>query len=556
MVLLFLVLLSLYGCSPPEPKPEAAPAGHHEGGGSALPASSSVRLMEGMGKVDFPITTRSKEAQAFFNQGVAQLYGFWFMEAEQSFRQTVKLDPGAAMGYWGIAMAATADFVPTYQLLLPPTRSMPIIAPPNSPEARVREAIARAQALQQSITPRESLYIEAVAARHNPNFRDPESAYIAGMRRVVEASPDDLNAKCILALVLESGYVPATRAAKPGTLEALKLLRQVLAKDSEHVGASHFLIHGLEGSKNIREALPVAERYAKIVTNIPHAVHMPGHVYAQIGMFDEAVKSFLQAAAKEREYISADPQYSKMHYLHNEILLLHVLGSQGNFRDATARITELMSRNPDPAEPEAAAFYRIGWFSLMRVLVRFEKWNDILDGKTMPFLKQPFETVWYHWAQGLAHASTSDVGGARNSLRLMDETLDSIRPMVSPLPAQFVVARSELASYIDAKAGEPKKGLAGLERAAKGEAELPYTDPTVYPRPVLELLGRTALEARDFKTAEAAYRRALENEPGSGRGFWGLAAALKGLGKKQEAEQALTEFHRVWRGEEFQGRTP
>jgi len=508
--------------------------------------------MDGIGKVDFAITTNSKEAQAFFNQGVAQLYGFWFVEAEQSFRQAAKLDPGAAMAYWGIAMAAPGTFLPMYQLVLAPNPGLTIVAPPNSPESRARDAIVEAQALRDPVTPRERLYIEAVAARHNPQLRDPDAAYIAVMRRLVESFPDDLEAKSILALALENGYSAPAKSPKEGTGESLKLLRQVLAKDPNHVGASHFLIHALEGSKELSNALPIANRYAALAPNIPHVLHMPGHVYAQIGMFDEAVKSFLAAAAKEREYMSSDPRYSKLSYVHNEILLLHVLGSQGRYRDAMSRIADLMRAKENPADRETAEFfYRVGWFALMKTLVRFEKWDEILDGKTLPFYNQPSESLWYHWARGLAYASTSNAAGAQNSLQLMEQLIRSLERIVNPIPQQFLIARSELQAYIDASTGNVKKGLDGLNRSAMSESLLPYTDPTVYPRPVLELVGKTALKARDFRAAESAYRRALENEPGSGRALWGLAKAFEGLEKKQDAEKMLKEFRRVWRGEEL-----
>src|SRR5204862_7149005 len=124
-----------------------------------LTPSSAARLMDGIGKVDFAITTNSKEAQAFFNQGVAQLYGFWFVQAEQSFVQAAKLDPQAAMAYWGIAMAAPGTFLPMYQLVLTPGPRLPAEAPPNSPEFRARAAIVKAQSLRDAATPRERLYI-------------------------------------------------------------------------------------------------------------------------------------------------------------------------------------------------------------------------------------------------------------------------------------------------------------------------------------------------------------------------------------------------------------
>src|SRR5207247_10146790 len=111
--------------------------------------------------------------------------------------------------------------------------------------------------------------------------------------------------------------------------------------------------------------------------------------------------------------------------------------------------------------------------------------------------------------------------------------------------------RAERAAEIDRATGRMTKGRAGRNRAAVCESLRPYTDATVYPRPVLELLGRTALKARNFRTAESAYRRALENEPGSGRALWGLAKAFEGLGRKQDAEKVMAEFRRVWRGDEL-----
>ncbi len=550
---LLVVVLSVSSCRSSNEsggEEQSAPAMHHPATVSPTAPSGSIRLMDGMGKVDFPITTSSKDAQAFFNQGVAQLYGFWFSEAERSFTEASRLDPRAAMPYWGIAMAAPGMFVPMYQLVLTPNR-LTATARPNSPEARAREAIANARALRDSITPRERLYIDAVAALHNPQLQDPDAAYIAAMRKVIESAPDDMEAKSILALALENGYDGVTRAPKSGTSESLKLLRDVLARDPNHPGATHFLIHGLEGSKNLRDALPLANRYAAMAPNIPHVLHMPGHVYAQIGMLDEAVKSFLAAASKEREYMAADPRYSKLSYVHNEILLLHVLGSQGNYQDAIARIADLMSAKENAGDRALAEFsYRIGWFALMKTLVRLEKWNEILDGRTLPFYDQPVETLWYHWARGLAYASTANATEARNSLQMMEQLLQSLERVVNPIPQQFQIARAELVAYIDAKTGNVKNGLDGLNRAATAESRLPYTDPTIYPRPVLELLGKTALTARDFRTAESAYRRLLENEPGNGRALWGLAKIFEAAGKKEDAEKMLAEFRRVWRGEE------
>jgi tetratricopeptide (TPR) repeat protein len=544
-----MLVLILSGCRSAQEKQEQVAAEAHQGHASTSSSipSPAGKLLDGMGKVNFPITTNSKDAQAFFNQGVAQLYGFWFTEAEKSFMQAAKLDPKAAMAYWGIAMAAPADFVPKYQLVLTPNTPQP--RSPYSPEARARAAITKALALEDSVTPRERLYIEAVAARHATAPIDTEAAYVGGMEKLVESFPDDLEAKAILALALEEGYDRTSKMPLKGTRDSLKLLQEVLMKEPDHAGATHFYIHALEGGKDIRNALPMANRYAAMAPNIPHVLHMPGHVYAQIGMFDEAVKSFEAAAKKEEEYISADPHYLRLGWIHNEVLLLQVLGQSGRYRDVMSHIADLMSGKKADHD-SAEFFYRIGWFNLMKTLVRFEKWNEILDEKTLPFYKGGPEALWYHWSHGLANASTSNITAARESLRNMDGLIRQFET-ASPIPAQFHIAQSELEAYIEARAGNLKKGLDGLRRAAVSESQLPYTDPTVYPRPVLELMGKTALDGHDFVTAEFAYRRTLENEPGGGRALWGLAKALDGLGKKEGAEKTMAEFRRVWRGEEL-----
>src|SRR5438093_3948931 len=181
LFLLFVLAFSVHGCRSPDKDRAAQPEAHHPAVVSPSTPTPAARLMDGMGKVDFSITTKSKEAQAFFNQGVAQLYGFWFVQAEQSFTEAAKLDPGAAMAYWGIAMAAPGNFLPAYQSVATPNR-VPPVAPPNSPESRARAAITRAQSLNGSVTPRERLYIEAIAARHNPQLRDPDASYVAAMK--------------------------------------------------------------------------------------------------------------------------------------------------------------------------------------------------------------------------------------------------------------------------------------------------------------------------------------------------------------------------------------
>src|SRR5213593_4048221 len=137
IVLLFLALVQSCRSTDEHTARQQPPEPHHPLIVSPSNPSGGARLIDGMGNVDFHITTNSKDAQAFFNQGVAQLYGFWFVEAERSFQEAARLDPNAAMAYWGIAMAAPGTFLPAYQLALTPNPGLPALSP-NSPESRAR----------------------------------------------------------------------------------------------------------------------------------------------------------------------------------------------------------------------------------------------------------------------------------------------------------------------------------------------------------------------------------------------------------------------------------
>src|SRR5258708_39516195 len=167
---------------------------------------------------DFPGATTAEEARRFFLQGVSQIHSFWFQESQRSCTQALEFDKDMAMAYWCIALSAASDYRPAFQLLRDPasggSRGGQAPAEPNvdavarstsgaalDPQIRAREAIAKAMTLRDKVTPRERLYIEALAARRAPGPKDAaDAAYIAGLRKLVAAYPDDLEAKSMLGL--------------------------------------------------------------------------------------------------------------------------------------------------------------------------------------------------------------------------------------------------------------------------------------------------------------------------------------------------------------------
>src|SRR6266849_9751178 len=419
----------------PEVKPKDMCAPPPGGTAPSLPA----KILSGQGTVHFPITTSNPKAQQFFDQGVAQMHSFWATEAERSFLQAAALDPQAPMPYWGIAMAAAGDYRPRFQLsrdgVSPNVKKLD--SNPRTPQGGPGRAVAAVKkALELSAVPGkatdlEKLYIASVAARRNPDSKDPDGDYIKGLRAVVAAYPQEAEAKTYLALHLMMGFSMPDKQPAPGSMEAVAILRELLVSAPEHMGVHHYVIHGFEGSSFAKDAWPSCRRYPELVTNIPHALHMPGHIWAQTGKWEEAAQSFESAAANERGYMTADKLYTRGHHGHNVHFLITIYCFQGKYDKAMEAAHELLGIAENPREvaaiDNAYTTYRQGWFGLMETLVHFEKWNEILDGKTLVTYDKPREQAWRHWAIGLARAAKGDTRGAKSEAKAMDAALKDMK---------------------------------------------------------------------------------------------------------------------------------
>jgi tetratricopeptide (TPR) repeat protein len=506
--------------------------------GSVAP-SLPARLLDGQGSehIQFPITTSNPKAQEFFTQGVAQMHSFWATEAERSFLQAAALDPEAPMPHWGIAMVAHGDFRPRFQL--------EAYTRPKRQEAyggatgRAMEAVKKAQQLSAvpgKASGLEKLYIAAIAARLNSKSKNPDEDYIQGLRAILAQYPKEIEAKTYLALHRMRGFILPEKTPREGSMEAATLLRELLLEAPDHPGVHHYVIHGFEGSQFVRDAWPSCKRYAELVTNIPHALHMPGHIYAQTGKWAEAAKSFEDAAENELGYIRGDTLYGLGHHGHN----LHFLSSTYSFQERYEKAVEcarsLMEFKENPREAAAVdnsrTPYRQGWFALMRAMVQAAKWQEILDGKTLPAYDKPRENAWHSWASALAYAAKGDAALAKRQARVMKRNLKELKSKTkAEVPAELLVAEEELKGQIALAAGHVDKGLKILQQAARRERALRYSEPTAYPRPVLEVLGHFAFQNGKLELAKAAFREALEQCPGSARAERGLAETLSRIGK-------------------------
>ena len=377
--------------------------------------------------VHLAITTSNPKAQEFFDQGLAQLHSFWAVEAERSFRQAAELDPDAAMPWWGVAMVSAGDYRPRHQLDAPYSSSAPAV--------RAKTAAERALALSGKSTDLEKMYIASIVARRMPGAAGPDEGYISGLRAIVAKYPGEVEARLFLSLHLMRGFeLPSRAPRKWSAWEAVSILRALLKDAPEHPGMHHYVIHAWEGSSFAKDAWPSCEKYAQLVTNIPHALHMPGHIYSQTGKFAEAEKSFGDAAVNELGYIHADALYGTGHHGHNVHYLSTAYAFDGKYDQAKEAARSLLEFKENPRELGQVDGYfsahRQGWFALMRAMVLSENWDEILDGHSLPVYDRPREIAWRHWAMGLADASKGDAAAANEEGRLMDAALRQYEEVV------------------------------------------------------------------------------------------------------------------------------
>ena len=506
-------------------------------------SSRPAQLMAGYGRAQMLVTTKSAEAQAFFNQGLALLHSFWFYEADRSFERAAQLDPDCAMAQWGIAMAAVND-------------------------ARRDAALKRAKDLTDKISDHEKLYLAAVEARskgekttvQNNGFLGASDDYQKAMRRLVAMYPDDLEAKLFFALASMAGY-ERDGTPRPGTVEAIALLQVVLSKESQNLAAHHYMIHATESGRRPQDGVASAEVYGLLAPKVGHAVHMPGHIYVHVDRWDDAAKAFEGSAEVDRAYIRDNKEqtdHAAGPYGHNVHFLAMVYGYQGRYRDGLRISEELLEVGEQPGEEKSRAAFE-GRLARLRLLTRFEKWDEILDGKTLPPEGQ-FEIfkAWRYYATGLAQLGKGDVAAARATLEALEremawmkEQLGKARdlPQLGRQKQQLRtlgVAPLELKARLAAREGKGDEAIKLLREGIEEEIKLGYAEPPLYPQPMEEVAGRVALELKRWQAAEEFFRAAVVRDPGSGRALFGLMEAQQGAGKTAEARETCRKFVTAW----------
>lgn len=406
-------------------------------------------LLPGMSNVHFEVSTKISEAQKFFDQGVGQLHGFLYFEAERSFRQVLKIDPDCVMGYWGIAMANVDN------------------------EKRATNIIKEAAEKKDGVSSRERNYIEALSTFYTTKkekgddkkkrARDLVRAY----ENIVLEFPEDIEAKAFLAFQI---WHNSSRSGLPisSHLSVDSLVRQIFASNPQHP-SHHYIIH-LWDSENAKNALTSAAQCGQSAPGIAHMWHMPGHTFSKLkryadGAWQQEASARVDHAHMVRYHVMPDRIHN---YTHNNGWLIDNYGYLGRVEDAVALATNMIelpriprssgvSDKPDQKWSEGRSSYKAGRERLFKTLMGFEMWDTVLELKDTPYLEETDdvgEQVRRDHLLGLAYLGKGDLENAAAQLAALEQRREKVKE------DRFVAA-----DKAEEKAREEKKKDEDIDKA-------------------------------------------------------------------------------------------
>jgi tetratricopeptide (TPR) repeat protein len=490
-------------------------------------------LPANIGSLHHAIRTTNAECQRLFDQGLTLFYGFNRTGARQSFLRAASLDPTAAMPHVGIALA-----------LGPNLNS-------DSTEADIKEGCAEARrgsALARE--PNEKAYADALMTRYCAGLTFQHATnYAIDMGELFQRYPDDADAATL--------YADSLLALRPRSpeqnVELVAVLELVLGRWPRHVGANHYYIHAVEGSRTPERALVSAQRLETLVPVVGHLLHMPSHIYSRVGDYARAIQANERAAATDVAYMRANGADGEqlMYYEHDLESLAVAAGMVGRFAVAQRAGTAAMATpggSHGAASPAMAATFSP---ILAFVHLRFSRWEDALR-MPPPSNTEPPTPLWYHFTRAVAQARLGRGSLAATERDNFLRLARAIRPETIYRGNQATQVMDVLAAILDARldaarADEPG-ALRAWERAVAAQDRLVYHEPPAIYYSVRESFGAALLRTGRLTEAEAVFRDDLTRHPRSGRSLFGLWQTLSALGRRREAEAAKRTFEEAWAG--------
>ena len=506
-----------------------------------------VDHIHGLGHVHMD-TSCSPSVSADFDRALAMLHNFWFARALEAFKKVIQADPQCAMAYWGAAM----------------TYNHPFWDAPTREDESAAWALVQKGRQTTKKTPREEMYLDAVAALYKDagagSKSERDEAYKNAMKAVYEKYPDDE-----IKLFYGLSILGTIKEGTPGferQAVAAKLFEEVYAKKPEHPGALHYLIHVYDDPEHAVDGLKAARAYAKAAAAVPHAQHMPSHIFTRLGYWEESAAANENAWRTSEDDVKRAGESGEYRDFHSLNYLQYAYLQLGRYRDAK-RVTDMIKAEYEAlpnkktaldtpelqarhvrgrtiyALPDRVAY---GYFDMLaRYIVETGTWQEVpkipLVAPSRDFVAMTLQL------QAIAADAAGAKAAANQIVALSNE------PGQHPFVKQIITMQAKEAEAIAARAsGDIEGAMARMNEAVAVEDSIYALSQPPYPIiPVHELYGTMLLEVKRPAEAMKHFTETLKRTPGRPKAIYGIARAAESLGDRQTAMKRYTEFLELWK---------
>ena len=480
-----------------------------------------AKTPEQLGRVLFK-TSCSPDAQKQFERALAMLHSFFFPETIKTFSAIPETDPSCAIAYWGIAISQ---------------RPNPLVPPFDAATLkRGLEAIEKGEAIGAK-TERERDWLTALKAFYKDyDTVDQDTRtknYEKAMGALAKKYPDDVEAKVFWALALNETFDHKSMAP---LVKAIQILEPLDRKYPEHPGITHYLIHSYDFAPIATRGVPAANKYAKIASSAPHALHMPSHIYSMVGMWEASIASNTRTVAASNEYAARnklDGIYGAIPHSWDFMQYAYLqLGRDSEAKALTEEVAGVKKIFGSRYVTECGAAAVAARYMLER-----QDWKGAATLQVLDIVKAPQAQAITHFARALGAARSDDLAAAQADIDKLKELRTSLEKASQPywagqVEVQILAAQAWVAQAQGSKEDALKfmRAAAELEDASEKHVAM---ENRLYP--MRELLGDMLMAQGQAKAALKEYEAALKNTPMRLRGFYGAAKAAEASGEKKKA---------------------
>ena len=489
---------------------------------SSLAASSTERL----GTVSFPVSC-AESSQAPFNRGVALLHDFWYEEARPQFERIIKSDPACAMAHWGVAMSIFHQ----------------IWDRPDASDMDLGwQEMQKAQSLTVGID-RERAYIAALAGFYRPGsegYPARIAAYSEAMSSLYAHYPKDVDAGAFYALSLLAGEKPADTSLAQEH-KAMAVLGPLFKKYPDNPGVVHYIIHACDNPAMAADGLAAADHYGEIAASGPHAFHMPGHIYARLGLWSQDIASQL-GSIKASQAAEAQGESGVMDEPHSYDFLLYAYLQSG--QDDQAK--EALKQSSEPLDmlasmPGMGASYMEGMIPNYRVKLPIFYALEMRDWKAASAQEPlagspPWVAMMVDWARAIAHGRLGQPQEVAADLARYDHSIVELKKGKSAYMAEgngIKIEHSEMLAWSAFAQGKQAEALENMQAAADLQDRVGQREVDI---PAREMLADMLLEFGHSEQALTEYETALKLSPNRLNGLYNAGRAAEANGNKRRAE--------------------